>query len=1313
MSVGMPGQQSLTIEDLPRLISAVADIEPGRCALLHVGAEVTYEVLHQELTTLDSSMGGVLGPDALVPVVLSAVVPGVIESESEGLGGVVDTLIADAVSVLGAAGSSAARTEVPRTLVSLFDEQVAKSPDAVALEFEGDVLTYTEFDARANRLARELIVRGVGPDSLVGLGIRRSFDLLVGMYAVIKAGGAYVPLDPEHPADRLAYVLETARPVAVLTTSRDELELPSGMNVLEIDELDIAAHADTPVIDAERSEPLRADNLAYVIFTSGSTGRPKGVGVSHRAIVSNLRWRQQEYGFTCEDVILQKTPFTFDVSVWELFWPLQVGATLLIAAPDGHRDPAYLARTMIDRGVTAVHFVPSMLSVFVAEPLAAQIQSLRYVFASGEALPARIAARFREISGAALHNLYGPTEAAVDVSYYETSDRDEMSIPIGAPVADTDLLVLDGGLHPVPVGIAGELYLAGAQLARGYVSRPDLTADRFVANPVAGAGERMYRTGDLVRWRGTSENRTLEYIGRTDFQVKLRGLRIELGEIEAALLENDGVSQAVALIHSSPKIGDSLVAYVVPAAGAEFDSEDLASFAARQLPDYMVPALFIRMDTFPLNSSGKLDRNALPKPDFTQLAVEYRAPRTATEEALVKVFGELLDIERLGVDDGFFELGGNSLIATRVVARVNADFGVAVEVREFFDAPTVAQLAGIVDRAAEAGTAARAPLVAKPRPEHVPLSLAQQRMWFLNRFDADSAANNIPVAIRLSGSLDVAALQAAITDVIERHEVLRTIYPEVNGVGYQQSVSTWQAVPNLSPVAVDEARVVSVVTEFASAGFDVTSEVPFRASLLQVAETDFVLVFVVHHISGDGYSIAPLTRDVMAAYASRAKGQEPEWAPLEVQYPDYTLWQYEVLGSENDPESVIAKQEAYWTASLAGLPEQLDLPSDRPRPVVASNRGAGYKFALGLELASALNRLALEHNSTLFMVMHSSLAVLLSRLSGAGDIAVGTPVAGRGDAALDDLVGMFVNTLVLRTEVDASESFVDLLGRVRETDLSAFGHADVPFERLVEVLNPPRSQARHPLFQVMLTFQNMGETSLELPGLSVSGVEFDAAVAKFDLQLTLADAIGVSGEPAGLSAEFTYATDLFDESTVAGFADRFVRVLEAVTVDSAVPVGEIEILDAVERNLVVSGWNDTGHPVDAGASLVSLFDAQVARTPGAVALVFEGEEQTYAEFDARVNRLARYLISVGVGPESLVGLAVRRSMDLLVGMYAVVKAGGGYVPLDPDQPVGRNEYVLETAAPVCVLTTERDGFEVPGQGSVICVDTVDVSGFSG
>ncbi|RDI51834.1 non-ribosomal peptide synthase/polyketide synthase, partial [Nocardia mexicana] len=1185
----------------------------------------------------------------------------------------------------------------PELLLDGYRRAVAEHPDRVAVAYEGAELTYREFDERVNILARRLIYQGVGPESLVGLAIRRSLDLVVGMYAIVTAGGAYVPLDPDHPAERIAHVLETAQPVCVLTRTADAVEVPDGVEVMNLDTVDLDGFDGTPVQADELLEPVHPENPAYVLFTSGSTGRPKGVSVSHAAINNQITVMLRAYPMTAEDVYLQKTPTTFDVSLWGYFMTLRAGAKLVVATPDGHRDPLYLAETIAAQGVTFTDFVPSMLTVLAAHTAPGAMPTLRTVFAAGEALPPETVTAVHAISDAAVHNLYGPTEAAITVAHWTATGTESPSVPIGRPEVNSRLYVLDSRLRPVPAGVVGELYLAGDQLARGYMRRPDLTSDRFVADPFGdmfgggagggmfgggAGGERMYRTGDLVVWR---DGGVLEYIGRADFQVKFRGQRIELGEIESVVLAHPSVSQAVALVVPS-ELGDQLVVYAVPAPGARLEQAPLLEAAMQSLPAYMVPSQVIALDAFPLNASGKLDRKALPKPTFTQR--EFRAPSTPIEEIVAGVFAEVLGVERIGADDDFFALGGNSLIATQVIARVGAAVGTRVPVRALFERSTVTGFAAAIEsQTRDSGAPA---LGSIERPERIPLSLAQQRMWFLNRFDQESAAYNVPMAVRLTGELNVAALREAIGDVVARHEVLRTVYPEADGAPVQVILPVAQAVPELELRTVAPDAIESAVLSVVSTSFDVTNEVPLRVALFEIdgAAGEYVLAMVVHHISGDGSSMAPLTRDVMTAYAARAAGEPPSWAPLAVQYADYSIWQRELLGSEDDPESLSAKQIAYWRTALADLPDQLDLPSDRPRPAMQSFAGAKVGVEIDAELHRALNELARGESATLFMVVHTAFAVLLSRLSGTEDIAIGTPMAGRGERELDDLIGMFVNTLVFRTQVDAGASFEQLLARQRESDLQAFAHADVPFERLVEVLNPVRSTAHHPLFQVGLSFQNLGRTSLELPGLSLSGVDYDTQLSQFDLHLIVSDSYDESGAPAGIGGVLTYATDLFDAATVEHFADRFVRLLRQIVAAPTTSVGDLELLADGERANLVMGWNATGHEVDRSLTLVSLLERTVSSTPDAVALVGpDGSSVTYAELGERVNRLARHLVSLGVGPESRVALAFRRSVDLVVAMYAVSIAGGAYVPVDPDQAAERVGYILETADPVCVLTT--------------------------
>ncbi|MET0316098.1 MAG: amino acid adenylation domain-containing protein, partial [Rhodococcus fascians] len=1185
---------------------------------------------------------------------------------------------------------------VDATLLDAFDAQVAARPDSVAVVFDGQGVTYADLDARVNRLARELVARGARPDESVAVAMRRSLSMIVALYAVLRSGAGYVPVDPDQPAERNGYILEVASPIAVLTTSHDDLDIRVDVPIVVVDSLDTSTHSAATITDADRLAPLRADNVAYVIFTSGSTGKPKGVAVSHSAVVNQISWLVAEYGLSTEDVVLQKTPFTFDVSVWELFGSLAAGGRLIVAEPDGHRDPAYLVSVIESEGVTATSFVPSVLSAFVSAVGPDGCPSLRTVLVAGEALPTSVVrSAASALPSARIHNLYGPTEFAVHATARAVAGTPGVSVPgasapMGSPVWNARVLVLDSRLRPVPIGVAGELYLTGAQVARGYFGRPDLSADRFVASTF-GDGTRMYRTGDLVRWSAAGE---LDYLGRTDFQVKLRGLRIELGEIESALLGHELVAQTVVLVRS-----DQLVAYVVPVPGATVDTGALQSAVSTVLPTYMVPSTFVVLDALPLNASGKLDRRALPDPVFE--ARVFRAPRTPVEEIVAGVFAEVLGVPRVGLDDDFFELGGNSLVATQVVSRVGAALGARVPVRTLFEASTVESLAARAESHVGGG---RVALVAGPRPDHIPLSLAQQRMWFLNRFDTESAVNNLPVAIRLSGSLDVSALQAAIADVLERHEALRTVYPETDGVASQVILPTSSAVPVLVPVTVAEDDLPGRIASVVSTGFDVTREVPLHAELFAVTDTEHVLVFVAHHISADGWSMGPLTRDVMIAYAARTVGEEPGWAPLAVQYADFTLWQREALGDESDPRSLISTQADFWKSTLAGLPEELVLPFDRPRPGVQSFVGGTSSFRIEPELHRDLVELARRTGTTLFMVVHSALAVLLARLSGTSDIAIGTPIAGRGEAELDDVIGMFVNTLVLRSDVEPSRSFENLLEATREGDLKAFGNADVPFERLVEILNPERSTARHPLFQVALSFQNLPQTSFELPGLKVSAVDFDIDVAKFDLSLLLSEHTDQSGAQTGISAEFTYATALFDRSTVEVFARRFVRILEGVVARPDRPVGDLTILENDEYQWLTHVHGDE---VTHGGTLPEIFQRGVDIDPDGVAVRADGRSITYRELDETSTRVARALIERGAGPDRIVALAFPRSYDMVAAVWAVAKSGAAHLPVDPNYPSGRIEHMVGDSGALFGLTSSDHVEELPSAIEWLVTDGAD------
>ncbi|MCZ4517305.1 amino acid adenylation domain-containing protein [Rhodococcus ruber] len=1162
------------------------------------------------------------------------------------------------------------RTDHPvaaHTLVELLAAAADEHATATAAMFEGKSLTYVNFWARVRCLARYLRSIGIGPDDVVGVAMPRSLDQLVAVHAVVAAGGAYLPVDPSMPRTRLEHLIATASPSLILGAL---VNVP--VDVVDLDSLDLSRFGTAPL---DPLPELRPDHAAYVLFTSGSTGKPKGVTISHRAIVNRLLWMQHQYPLTPRDVVLHKTPATFDVSVWELFWPLLVGATTVIAEPDGHRDPMYLSVLIREHSITTAHFVPSMLELFLTYGAPDRCTSLRQVFASGEALPRAIADRFHGAIDGELHNLYGPTEAAVDVTYHRTRAGDQGPVPIGAPVWNTTVHVLNSALRPVPVGVTGELYLGGVQLARGYAARPDLTAARFVA---ADSGTRLYRTGDLVRW---SEDGSLQYLGRNDFQVKLRGQRLEPGEVEAALLAVDGVHSAVAVVRSN-----RLVAYIVGTA----DTDVVAAHAARTLPEYMVPSTIVVLDAMPLGTTGKLDRTALPDP--LAAAEDFTAPAGDSEEAVAQIFSVVLATERVSVTRSWFALGGDSLTATQVIARINAELDSDLGVRDLFEAPTVRLLAhrighGGRDHAITVGS----------RPGRIPLSPAQHRMWLLNRFDPSSGAYNIAAAFRVIGSLDVDALRTGLADVVERHEILRTVYPD-GPDGPQQVVTS--EYPDVTVARTTEPLLDGALYALAAQGFDVTLAPPLRVAVLEVSPEDHVLVVVAHHIAADGWSMKPLARDVMIAYGSRAAGHTPQWTPLPVQYADYALWTLDRLGAEHDSESIASQQIRYWTAVLDGVPERLALPTDRPHPPVASHRGGRLSIDLEPGTAAAMTSLAERSGSTRFMIAHAALAVTLARVSGTRDITIGTPVAGRGQSELDDLVGMFVGTLVLRSQIEPSDTFIDILSSVRERDLDAYANADIPFERLVEVLQPPRSTAYHPLFQVMLSIEETSPPSVELPNLSVRPLDTAHVAAKFDLHVT-ASFSSATASTETASVEFVYATDLFDSETVEILAERYRTILASALADPDRPVGDIPILTADEPHRI------HGAPALAHRTLPDLLAGAVMSAGGsALALEAGGVRWTYSELDDAATVLARKLIRRGIGPEQYVAIALRRGPSSILATWAVAKTGAAFVPIDPTYPTERLTYMLADSTVVLGITDDLHLGSLPTGAPWISIDEV-------
>ncbi|NBF11443.1 amino acid adenylation domain-containing protein [Pseudomonas sp. Fl4BN1] len=1159
----------------------------------------------------------------------------------------------------------------------LIEAQVIRAPDAPALVFAGQCLSYAELNRRANRLAHRLIAAGVGPDVLVGLAVERSIEMVVGLLAVLKAGGAYVPLDPEYPRERLAYMLEDSGVKLLLTQAHllEQLPIPQGLQslVLEPGESWLQGHGEhNPGVE------VVGENLAYVIYTSGSTGQPKGAGNRHSALSNRLCWMQEAYRLDASDTVLQKTPFSFDVSVWEFFWPLMTGSRLVVAAPGDHREPAKLVSLINAEQVTTLHFVPSMLQVFLQDSNVSSCQSLKRIVCSGEALPVDAQQQvFAKLPQAGLYNLYGPTEAAIDVTHWTCVDEGRDAVPIGEPIANLGCYILDRNFEPVPVGVLGELYLGGEGLARGYHRRPALTAERFVAHPFV-AGERLYRTGDLARYR---ENGVIEYAGRIDHQVKLRGLRVELGEIEARLLEHDWVCETAVLAVD----GQYLVGYLVLQGEGDDWRDVLSAHLAAHLPDYMVPALWRVLEQMPLSPNGKLDRRALPKPDASQLQAQWVAPVSAIEQQVAAIWADILGVERIGLTDHFFELGGHSLLAMQVVSRLRQGLELEVPLRVLFEQPRLGGFAAALQALDASAGQAVPEIVAVSRDQPLALSYAQERQWFLWQLEPESTAYHVPGALRLKGNLDQAALQRSFDTLVARHESLRT-HLRQDAERAVQVICGPQALP-IPCVDITEDRLKAEVQAQIGRPFNLEQGPLLRVQLLRLAADDHVLVLVQHHIVSDGWSMRVMVDELVQLYVAYSQGQDLQLPALAIQYADYALWQRNWMEAGEKQ-----RQLDYWVQLLGGEQPVLELPLDHLRPAAQSHRGARLNVPLPAPLTEDLKALAQAQGMTLFMLLLASFQTLLHRYSGQQDVRVGVPVANRNRMETERLIGFFVNTQVFKADIDGQMTVAQLLVQVKQRALEAQAHQDLPFEQLVEALQPERSLSLNPLFQVMFNHQTDNqrkESGQPLSDLRVEGLEWDSQTVHFDLDLDVHESAD------GLLASLGYATDLFEASTIQRMARHWQNLLQAMVADQQQSIGQLNLLDVDEQQHIRQLWDRSQSGFPAGRLVHQLVEDSARRTPDAVAVIFDDQHLTYDQLNSSANRLARALIARGVGPEVRVAIAMPRSAEIMVAFLAVLKAGGVYVPLDVEYPEDRLLYMMQDSRARLLLTHTAVAHKLP------------------
>ena len=1176
---------------------------------------------------------------------------------------------------------------------ALFEEVVEKSQDRIAVVFEDRQLTYEVLNQRTNQLARYLKKNQVRPEVLVGISVPRGFDLIIGLLGILKSGGTYVPLDPEYPKDRLEYMLEDSKIKIVLTTTqlRGQFKGYKGKIIY----LDKKEYLKEP--SANLSAKILPDNLAYVIYTSGSTGKPKGVAVSHYNIKRLFQSTCGNYNFNKDDVWILLHSYSFDVSVWEIWGALFYGGKLIIVDSFRTKDVSGIYKKMLLENVTILNQTPSAFEriVLYEQNIEYGISNLNLnlrnvVFAGEELNFCKLIPWVSKhgLSKPVLVNMYGITETTVHVTYCPVVNIQQSRI--GNKLVDLSLYILDEYLNLMPIGTVGELYVGGAGLARGYLNRPGLTAERFIPNPFAKdqeKGSRLYRTGDLGRYL---EDGNIEFLGRIDQQVKIRGFRIELGEIESTIQGIKGIKQCVVLAREDIENQKRLVGYVV----LEKDKEEsklvkqCREICKSRLPDYMQPSQVIVLKSLPLTPNGKIDRKALPAPEGREGLDTFEKPVGLLEEQLANIWKEILKIEKIGRNDNFFNLGGHSLLATQVISRIRSSQKVEVPLKAIFEYPILKDLAKAVEQ--EYFTKGLLPPIYPTKEKVIPLSFAQQRLWFLEQLLPDLGLYHIPIVLRLTGDLNEKALIKSLNTIVKRHEILRTKIVTTDGVAHQDILDLGFNL-KVEKIEKSEERLLKRIKEETTRTFNFDTEVLFRGLLLESDTTEHVLILTFHHIISDGWSMGIFNRELAICYEAYLSNQMPKLSDLPIQYKDYSIWQREWLQGE-----VLTKQLVYWEKQLSGV-STLALPS-KPRPKEQSYRGGCCERYISEEILSKLNKLAKEKNVTLFMVLLASFKGVLSRICGQNDIIIGTPIANRKISEIEQLVGFFVNTLVLRTNCSNNITFEELTKRVEKVTLEAYEHQDVPFEQLVDYLNIPRDLSKHPLFQVVFILQNIEGEETKLSNLKLSPIITKDMLSKFDLTLNIVET------KKGLYIGYEYATDLFDDIYIARLHNYYMKFIERVLNNPSIHISEIPILTEAEL-AQLRIWNDTQHEYPKDKCVHELFEEVVENKRDRVAVICENRQLTYEVLNKRANQLAHYLKKYQVRPGSLVGISVPRGLELIVGLLGILKSGGVYVPLDPKYPKDRLEYMLEDANIKILLTISDLKEQFKGyKGDVIYLD---------